>query len=610
MKRRLFFLFALLAVMSLALAGCKGSGSGEKDVEAGSDNDRDEKEASGKDNAGKKRKPVPDDIEDVREESKGETVDNSEAESAYMRMLSDEEPAVSGVDVKGIFRKGNRYDFSEIIDAYIKEQLSYIPDEECGLCDAHYSYIDCGNDGSEELAVRLAYRVPYGEEYRVCFFGCTDGEVKLLGMDEWGYRSELSLNKCGYVISGGSGGAALYVCDHYFYNSDNERVFLYHMDEEMGLAKPMISKYYLKNGYERTDYPEKEYSASDDCYYSYTYSFKEYDPYEELDSDEMYEKYYKDYMYAFTDYRDEPASPSPEMIDFYKNEGVNWYDYDEMQARIEKHLQMLGADDDIINAPPVEWESIVDLGIMKHELFEEQPKEDEPKYFTILDNHPKPYLSDNAPSGHSYVPVSLKQVSCTQNDITDVEEWFSRAGTTVPGNAFGDGVYEYRLTGDMGYGTMTQINVYNKADMKYLYNFDFGDFFKEDGYEENSYVGRGIHDCFIVDDMLYLNLYHSTYAADCPENAYMICVNINSGEVMCISDPLVANSVTFLRKGDNIITGYGFTNEDDYIYILNRYTGKVSSKIKVKKSPDYFRFVDDEIWVRTYSYDYVFRVAE
>ena len=90
----------------------------------------------------------------------------------------------------------------------------------------------------------------------------------------------------------------------------------------------------------------------------------------------------------------------------------------------------------------------------------------------------------------------------------------------------------------------------------------------------------------------------------------MMCIDINSGDTIWVSDKLISNSNNFVRWGDNIITGYGFTAEDDYIYILNRFTGEVTEKIKVKKSPDYFAFVNDEVWVRTYSYDYVFKIQD
>ncbi|HOO64713.1 MAG TPA: hypothetical protein PK364_12455, partial [Synergistaceae bacterium] len=40
-----------------------------------------------------------------------------------------------------------------------------------------------------------------------------------------------------------------------------------------------------------------------------------------------------------------------------------------------------------------------------------------------------------------------------------------------------------------------------------------------------------------------------------------------TGEVLWRSAPLVSNCSNFARSGDGIITGYGFTEEDDYLYV-------------------------------------------
>ncbi len=39
--------------------------------------------------------------------------------------------------------------------------------------------------------------------------------------------------------------------------------------------------------------------------------------------------------------------------------------------------------------------------------------------------------------------------------------------------------------------------------------------------------------------------------------------------------------------GDAIISGYGFTAEDDFIYILNRHTGRTIERVPVSTAPDF-----------------------
>ncbi|MBR6486924.1 MAG: hypothetical protein IKT17_09575 [Lachnospiraceae bacterium] len=610
MKKRLGIVIVCLTVaMCLMITGCDKEKKPAATLMTEGDTIKPGEDDSQNDDTVMKPKTVSDEFDTSREQAKDKEKLNEEAEAAYMEFVSDDRLAVSDIEKQGWFRKGNRYGFSEIVNTYLSNEFTTEDMKECGLKDASYSYIDCGNNGSQEMVLQLKYMLPYGEWFLDYFLCYEDGEVHIMWDDEWGYRSDLTVNKYGYVTNGGSGGANRYSWDNYFFNGDNERVFLYSCNEVMGLATPMVEKYYLKDGWKRTDYPENEYATSGDGYTIYQYSLKEVKYEAEDDSDDMYEKYYKDYLYSFTDYNDKPVMPAPAMIEFYKKENVKWYDYEELKEKILKHQHMKGADDEIINADPVEWTSLAD--IIRYPLMEDEVEEDgtpEVTYYTILDDHPKPYLSPNAPSSTPYTPVKLKKISCVENEITDVDEWFAKAGTTKLGTDFDDGTYRYVLTGDAGYGTLTQINVYNKSDNTWLYHLDFSDFLYEDGYEGNDFVARGIHNCFMVGDLFYLNLYHRTYAETCPENAYMICVNITTGEVMWISDALVANSNSFVRWGDNIITGYGFTDEDDYIYILNRYNGAVNEKIKVKKSPDYFRFVDNDLWVRTYSYDYVFDI--
>lgn len=567
--------------------------------------------------------PVKEDKSDADDEKAQESSDdeeravkknNAKARRAYESFFADDELAISDVDVEGFFRKGNRYSFSEMIDSYVKSQSEYLSgdDEKVKLKAADYAYIDCGADGSVELAVNLKYTL-YDEYNYVLFFKYDNGEVHLIGTDDWGYRSFLTVNEYGYVNTGGSGGANLYVNDFYYFNKDCERIFLYSEEQLMAMDTPRVQKFYLKGGFDRDDYPDDTYDVGG--YTVYTVNFSEYVYDENKTEDDIYESFYKDQMYCFEDEDGNPAEPDKDMIEFYKKEDVKWYSRTELDEIIRKHEDELGADEKIRGGKEADWESIADLNVMKYEVDDaDETGESESSGVTsyvIKDDHEKPYINpDNPYKDHAYSPITLKQISCKENEITDTDEWFKRAGTSASGTYFSDDNYYYKLTGDAGYGTMTCIEISEKSTGKHLYDLDFSDFLYEDGYEGKDYVDRGIRNCFITDDLLYLNICHSTYSEDCPVNAFMMCVNIKNGEVMWISKPLISNSDDFARWGDNMITGYGFTAEDDFVYILNRYTGEVSEKIKVKKSPDHFAFVDGDLWVRTYSYDYEFDIVD
>jgi len=53
-------------------------------------------------------------------------------------------------------------------------------------------------------------------------------------------------------------------------------------------------------------------------------------------------------------------------------------------------------------------------------------------------------------------------------------------------------------------------------------------------------------------------------------------------------------------------TGYGFTAEPDFLYVLNQTDGRILQKVPLKNAPEYFVEKDNQLFVRTYHADYVF----
>ena len=542
---------------------------------------------------------------------------NHKARMAFMAFASDEQLCVSDIDERDYFRKGNRYSLSDIIDNYLKIENQYVGDDPVELYDATYAYIDCGMDEKIEMAVNLNYGMSGAGDYgqRIYLFKYVDDEVHLFADDFYGYRTFLEINEYGYVKRYGAGGASVYVWDNYYFDKDCNRIYLYGVNEHMGLEYPRIPKYYIKGGYSRSDYPDDD-PADSDGYEVYAANFNECPEVDDPDAD-FYELFYKYNMYAFCDHNGNPVRPDRDMTEFYEEEGIKWYDYDKLNEMLDKHEEELGVTDKLKNADEADFESLIDKGILKHNYSREdiEETEEEETYdivetIHVSDVDVKPFISSLADKDHAYNKITLKQVSCTENNITDDEDWFRRADFNPPGTDSKDDKYNYVLTGDKGYGTMSVVEVSDIETGKLKYRFDFSDLLYAKGYEGDDFVDRGVRHCFITDDLLYVNIYHRTYAESCPDNAFMMCIDINTGETIWVSDKLISNSNNFVRWGDNIITGYGFTAEDDYIYILNRFTGEVTEKIKVKKSPDYFAFVNDEVWVRTYSYDYVFKIQD
>lgn len=207
-------------------------------------------------------------------------------------------------------------------------------------------------------------------------------------------------------------------------------------------------------------------------------------------------------------------------------------------------------------------------------------------------------------------PVSLKLRSYTENEITDEDVWFASVGMNWNQDEYSDENYTYRIGGDEKYYRKTIVYLYDKKSNKLLGTYDFHDYIWAEGYESNDFVDRSISYAIVKDDVLYVNMYHNTYAESCPSNAYVVAIDMSTGSVIWKTSPLVSNSYNFLILGDNIITGYGFSAEDHYLTIINRYTGEVMDTVNILKSPEYLYYKDNVLYVRTYSYDYEFDVIQ
>jgi len=113
----------------------------------------------------------------------------------------------------------------------------------------------------------------------------------------------------------------------------------------------------------------------------------------------------------------------------------------------------------------------------------------------------------------------------------------------------------------------------------------------------------------VLDNVLYVSNAHPAYAGSSGgENAYVTAISLDPLGLLWRSQPLVPNSGNFLILGDAIITGYGFADEDDYIYELDRLTGEVVDRIGVPSAPEYLFARHDTLFVRCYDTDLVYGI--
>jgi len=127
--------------------------------------------------------------------------------------------------------------------------------------------------------------------------------------------------------------------------------------------------------------------------------------------------------------------------------------------------------------------------------------------------------------------------------------------------------------------------------------------------QDVDFVFQALRWAEVQEGILYVSTAHRTYAESSGGlNAYITALDLETLEILWRSEPLVANAENFLLIGDTIVSGYGFTDEDDYIHLLNRLTGEVLESIPVPTAPDYLCREGDKLFVRCYNTDLVFSI--
>jgi outer membrane protein assembly factor BamB len=112
------------------------------------------------------------------------------------------------------------------------------------------------------------------------------------------------------------------------------------------------------------------------------------------------------------------------------------------------------------------------------------------------------------------------------------------------------------------------------------------------------------------DGIVYVSNSHLTYAAQTKgRNAYLSAIDLERKKTLWRSRALVANGRTFVVTGDLIVSGYGFTAEPDFLYLLDRRTGRVLDRLAVPSAPETVKLRGGRLHVRTYDRQLVVRIV-
>jgi hypothetical protein len=110
----------------------------------------------------------------------------------------------------------------------------------------------------------------------------------------------------------------------------------------------------------------------------------------------------------------------------------------------------------------------------------------------------------------------------------------------------------------------------------------------------------------LVGGTLLVQLAYNGYASAVRgHTGYLAAYDATSGAQRWLSQARVANATSFVVTADRVVTGYGFTSEPDYVYVLDLATGSVRQRLPLKSAPSYVIAKDAQLYVRTGGMDYV-----
>lgn len=216
--------------------------------------------------------------------------------------------------------------------------------------------------------------------------------------------------------------------------------------------------------------------------------------------------------------------------------------------------------------------------------------------------------------------LTLRQVSCRQNDITDDDKWYERNGLPRDEETFPNEENKEirpRLRYDTnGYSVVTygpyyaekSIVVIADPSLEKVYKaYDFENFKMPPGVKEPCGI-PGVGYVKIEGNIMYVShdSYSDYYGKSSDEQVgYLSAIDLRTNEILWTTEKKTCNSSIEI-VGNSIICGYGSSFDTDYLYVVDKYSGQRVQKIFLKKAPEHVIAKGNRIYVRTYSYDYVF----
>ena len=603
----------ILSLAMLVIAGC-----GDKDA-AEADNDKEQVLEAGdeKNESTVADAKTPETVKADEGASKAET---AAIEARYMDFINNLEPVYftwflnsensntsdwNYSEYKDSFRSGSAYvfsDFMEKICGAIEENFEVAEYPQ----DISYAFVDAGSDGKPELFIRVnGIAESMVDLTDVWGIKQIDGKLQVIFYKQYGYRTMFSMNKYGYYYYGGSSGAACYTSNYAYIDSDGARHFDYGLED----VNAVWSLYVDGNDTYTAVAQEQGIDENIEVEQYYFTEYKDGEDYGAYQQNCLWNYYELNHNGNRIENNDEIYKAGDPFRVFWDSTGLPLNTADEINKAIGENHNKAGLSDNIINAGEAEWIPLTDQ--MLDNIYAWAPKK---PIVTVLKEPSWEYYYAYDEVGPC-TAVELKKISETSNDIIDSDVWFNELGIKEPDAlSFDDENYHYELYGEDSAGLKWYpyiMDICEKNTGQVLYTLDFSSYYKPPRIAagDEGFVEESISWAVSKDDILYVSTSHSTYASSAPQNAYITALDMkNDFAILWRSEPLVCNSKNFVVTDDAIICGYGFTNEPDYIYVLNRDCGAKVGTYSVKTGPDWLLLIGNTLYVRCYDTNYEFEV--
>lgn len=141
------------------------------------------------------------------------------------------------------------------------------------------------------------------------------------------------------------------------------------------------------------------------------------------------------------------------------------------------------------------------------------------------------------------------------------------------------------------------------TELKYCIDFSKWAYPEMPPAADKSFLRIEIQYAIVENGILYVGYGHRTYASTSKGlNAYITAIDLSTMKQLWTTKPLTCGS-TFVIIGNSIVCGYGFTNEPDFMYVIDKTSGMRRQTLKVPNAPEEVVVKGKQILVRTYSYD-------